>query len=68
MNQSIKQLRRVWDRLHILAITLEHSGNDLIDSADLPEMGYMIDDILVDLLSPAIDEIEAQLTGKEETE
>ena len=68
MSQSEKQLHHVWDRLHILALTLENGGENQIDSADLPEMGYMIDDILVDLLSPAIDEIEAQLTGKAETE
>ena len=45
-------LQRVWNRLRIMALTLQ---NVQLEDGDVQEIGAMIDDMLVDDLQPVID-------------
>lgn len=53
MNQNtITDLQRIWNRLRIIALTLESAA---LEEGDVKEIGSMISDILVDEFQPAIE-------------
>ena len=55
MNQEIvTNLQRVYNRLRIIAVTLKSNA---LDETDMPEIGGMIEDLLVEDFQPSIDAI-----------
>ena len=61
---AVNALDRVWDRLRVLAITLENGALD--DESAVATVGKMIVDLLVDDLDPAIEELKKDLNMKGE--
>ena len=54
MENTVKALNRVWDRLRILALTLQHTP---LEAGDVKEIGAMIEDLLVTEFNPAIESL-----------
>ena len=55
MNQeTVKDLTRIWDRLRILALTLQHTP---LEDGDVKEIGAMIEDLLIAEFNPAIESL-----------
>lgn len=57
MKETAITLQQASDRLRILAVALK-SGNMI--EADLPECGNMIEEIIIDSITPAIDAIKKE--------